>query len=198
MRSPHRISYYLVNGITAYRVITAPLLLVLLYLGQFNGFRWLLVVSFFTDAIDGFLARRFRVTSTFGTRLDSLGDDLTVVAGALGLLVVHPAYTKAHWPELALLVVLFLVESVMAVRRYGKMSGFHTYAAKAAAILQGVFLILSCFLSSPPDLLFHAAVIVTAFQLLEEIVLIRLLPQWETDVKGYWWVRERARRKPRN
>lgn len=198
MGTPHRISFYLINGITAYRVITAPLLLVLLYTGHFNWFRWLLVVSFFTDAIDGFLARRFRVTSTFGTRLDSLGDDLTVVAGALGLLVAHPAYVRAHWPELAALVMLFLIESGMALRRYGKMSGFHTYAAKAAAILQGVFLVLSCFLPTPPDPLFHAAVSVTALQLLEEIALIRLLPQWETDVKGYWWVRKRARRDPRN
>ena len=60
-------AYYMINGITLYRIITAPLLVVLLFKGEQELFKWLLGVSFFTDLIDGVLARTFKVTSILGT-----------------------------------------------------------------------------------------------------------------------------------
>jgi len=52
---PHRSHYYTVNAITLYRLLAAPVLLLLLLNGQLILFKWLLAVSFLTDAIDGYL-----------------------------------------------------------------------------------------------------------------------------------------------
>lgn len=190
----HQLSYYIINGITVYRVLMAPVLTVLLFTAHINWFRWLLVISFFTDSIDGFLARKFKVTSKFGSKLDSIGDDLTVFAAFIGLVVVHTDFVKAHWLPLATLFLLFLSEMAYAFSRYGKPTGFHTYFAKAAAILQGVFLILAFFITPPMSWLFYLTVSVTALQLIEELVLIRLLPQWTANVRGIWWVLRRLKR----
>ncbi|MGE5106263.1 MAG: CDP-alcohol phosphatidyltransferase family protein, partial [Sphingobacteriales bacterium] len=65
----HTLAYYAVNGITFYRIIAAPVLLVLLFAGQYILFTWLLGVSFFTDLIDGYLARKYKVSSVAGTKL---------------------------------------------------------------------------------------------------------------------------------
>ena len=92
--STHKPAYYVINGITIYRVIAALLLLLILLFKQYDLFKWLLVFSFFTDFIDGFLARKFRVTSIFGTRLDSIGDDLTIVAAIVGLIVIKSLFHK--------------------------------------------------------------------------------------------------------
>lgn len=184
----HRISYYIINGITMYRVVAAPVLMVLLFTGNINWFKWLLVVSFFTDSIDGFLARRYKVTSKYGTRLDSIGDDLTVFTATLGLIVVHPAFVKEQIFPLAFLFGIFLVQTSYALWRYGKPSGFHTYLAKLAAVLQGIFLILAFFLPQPISWLFYTAIIVTGIQLIEEIILVKLLPEWQGNVRGLWWV----------
>jgi CDP-diacylglycerol--glycerol-3-phosphate 3-phosphatidyltransferase len=62
----HRRSYYMVNAITLYRLIAAPFLLLLIINHNLEVFRWLLGLSFFTDAIDGYLARKYKVTSAFG------------------------------------------------------------------------------------------------------------------------------------
>ncbi len=67
--------YYIVNGITFYRTLTAPLLVFLIIYKQMDWFKWLLTLSFLTDAIDGFLARKFKVTSIAGAKLDSIGDE---------------------------------------------------------------------------------------------------------------------------
>src|SRR5687767_7798746 len=79
----------LVNLVTLYRIVTFPLLVYLVLMDELELFKWLLGISFLTDAVDGQLARRFNANSVLGAKLDSIGDDLTVAAGAFGL-----AYTR--------------------------------------------------------------------------------------------------------
>jgi phosphatidylglycerophosphate synthase len=181
-------SYYIINGITLYRVLAAPFLLYLIITGQVNLFKWLLAVSFFTDAIDGYLARKYKVVSIMGAKLDSIGDDLTVVAGVIGLFVLKTAFIKAEFTWLLLIFILFLVQVISALVRYRAVTSFHTYLAKLAAVCQGIFLILSFFMPEPSRLLFYIAVIITALDLIEEIVLTFLLPTWKANVRGLYWV----------
>ena len=184
----HKQAWYVINGITLYRVIAAPFLLVLLFTKHYEIFKWLLGVSFFTDMIDGYLARKFKVTSILGTKLDSIGDDLTVLVGLIALFVLKLEFIKQHIIILIILLALFLVQTTYAFIRYRKMTNFHTYLAKTAALLQGVFLILVFFTEEPSLILFYAATIVTMLELTEEIILVNSLPQWKANVKGIYWV----------
>lgn len=88
----HKRSYYIVNGITVYRLAATPFLLLLVYYGQFSLFKWLLALSFCTDMIDGYLARKFRVVSVFGAKMDSIADDLTVMVGCVGLFLLDKEF----------------------------------------------------------------------------------------------------------
>lgn len=168
--------------------MTAPLLLILLWRNELCWFKWLLAVSFFSDAIDGLIARRLHITSIAGARLDSIGDDLTVLVGIVGMLWLKWDFVVREKVILLTLCGLFIIQTGLALVRYGKQSSFHTLLAKAAAILQGSFLLLLFFLSHPPLMLFYIMAFVTALDLLEEIILVLLLPQWRSDVKGIWWI----------
>ena len=191
----HKRNYYLVNGITLYRVIAAPFLVFLIIDHRLDWFKWLLAISFFTDSIDGYLARRYKVVSVFGSRMDSIGDDLTIAAAVAGVIVLKPEFLKHEIIFVIILIALFTIQTILALIRYGKISSCHTYAAKLSAILQGVFLLLLFFLPEPVYVLFYITAIFTIFDLLEEIILVLLLPQWETNVKGLWWVMKRKRQK---
>ena len=176
-----------------YRLLAAPVLLYLIITRQADLFKWLLALSFFTDAIDGFLARRYKTVSIIGAKLDSIGDDLTVVAGVIGLFVLKPDFIKEELLWLVFIFILFLVQVISAFARYGAFTSYHTYVAKVAAISQGVFLILSFFMPGPSRLLFYIAVILTALDLAEEIILTLLLPKWKANVKGLYWVLKERR-----
>jgi len=184
----HKQAWYVINGVTLYRIIAAPFLLVLLFAKQYDIFKWLLGVSFFTDLIDGYLARKYKVTSILGTKLDSIGDDLTVLVAMIALFVLKLAFIKQQIITFIILLVLFLVQITYALIRYGKITSFHTYLAKTAALLQGVFLLLVFFTDEPNLILFYAAAIVTILELTEEIILVSLLQQWKANVKGIYWV----------
>lgn len=184
MRKP---GYYIINGITAYRLVASLLLAYLVYTRQVDIFKWMLAISFFTDAIDGFLARWFKVTSVMGARLDSIADDLTILMAVYGVIRLKPEFVQQELVLIIILLALLVIQMVMALVRYGKISSFHTYLAKIAAVLQGGFLILLFFLPEPPLTLFYIASAVTILEITEEMILVVLLPEWKINVHGLYW-----------
>jgi phosphatidylglycerophosphate synthase len=181
-------SYYFINAITLYRLLAAPVLVYLIFSGNILLFKWLLAFSFFTDLIDGFLARRYKVSSLLGARLDSIADDLTILAAIIGVFVFRFPFIKENFLLIGMLLLMYASQTIFALVKYGRISSFHTWLAKIAALLQGVFLILIFFLDSPPYLLFYTASVITFFDLLEEIILVYMLPNWQANVKGIYWV----------
>jgi phosphatidylglycerophosphate synthase len=187
-------SFYIVNGLTIYRLLSAPVLVLFAILNQPEIFKWLLALSFFTDGIDGTLARHYKVSSEYGSRLDSIADDLTIAAGLVGMAVFKPHLFQLALAPFLVLFLLFILQMILALVRYRRLTSFHTYGAKLAALLQGIFLIFLFFLPQPLYFLFYLALVVTGLELLEEIILIRLLPFWKADVKGLYWVLKSKRK----
>ena len=184
----HKPAYYLINAITLYRLVAAPLLVFLLIYNRPDIFKWMIAISFFTDAIDGYLARKFNVASIAGAKLDSIADDLTIVVAMAAVFVFKTEFVKEERIIFISLFALLIIQTLYALFRYGKISSFHTYMAKIAAVLQGSFFILLFFLPEPLYPLFYAAAIVTGLELLEELIITHFLPEWETNVKGIYWV----------
>jgi CDP-diacylglycerol--glycerol-3-phosphate 3-phosphatidyltransferase len=183
-------SYYIINGITLYRLIAAPFLVYLAFTHQFGLFKWLLMFSFFTDATDGYLARRYQINSVFGARVDSVADDLTIVAAIIGMYIQNSAFLLNEIVPILIIVALFLLQNALALVKYRKTTSFHTYLAKIAAVCQGIFLIIFFFLPQPVHWLFYATLILTGTDLVEEILLIWLLPYYRVNVKGLYWLKK--------
>lgn len=186
-------TYYVVNGITFYRLLAAPFLGILILNQQWELFRWLLAISFLTDAVDGWLARHYEVASIFGAKLDSIADDLTTLVAFIGMIVFNPAFIKKELIIFIVLLALFVLQITAALIRYMKMTSFHTYLAKIATILQGIFLLLFFFLPHPVYWLFYLTIIITGMELIEEFIMVLVLPNWRTDVKGLYWALEKKR-----
>lgn len=189
----------IVNLITLYRIVTFPLLVILVFTEDIEVFKWLLLASFSTDAIDGFLARRYQATSVLGAKLDSIGDDLTVLAAAIGLFVLHTNFVAMHKAVFIVLFALFLFQVAASFYRYRKISTFHTYLAKTAAVVTGIFLLSVFFLEEVSIPLFVMAAVITGMELIEEIILVFWLRDYRTNVKGLYWVlRENKAKKQQN
>ena len=185
-----RTSFYIVNAVTLYRTLAAPLLLYLLISNKLDTFAKFLVLSFFTDLIDGFLARKFKVTSIWGTRMDSIGDDLTVLMAVIGMIMYRFEFVMEHKMAFIILFCLFLIQISYSLIKYQKFTSFHTYLAKAGALLQGLFLIHIFIMPAPDLFLFYSAVIITGLDLTEEIAMVYILPVWTANVKGIFWLPE--------
>jgi len=84
---------------------------------------------------------------------------------------------------------------LIAYHKYGKATAFHTYLAKASAVLQSVFIVWSLFFS-PEYSLFYIMIGIGLLETFEEITLIFMYDNWASDVKGiYWAFRDKRRLK---
>ena len=153
-------------------------------------FQWLLLACLLSDILDGLIARMFHLSSPLGAFLDSTADMLMSIIAALGLFAFQKEFLAAHFAPLAVVVTLHIVEMLAALVRYGKLSSFHTLLVRAAAYLQGIF-IMSLFLWGYWAGIFYAMVAISVLAYAEEFVLLYVLPKWTPDVRGLYWVLRR-------
>lgn len=186
-------NYNIADWFSFYRIAAAPFLLILLWLDNRELFTWLLLISYCTDMIDGFLARKLKIASARGSQLDSLGDQLTFLIGLAGLLSFEYNFIKQNYIIILIALIPYIIQLLIAYRKYGKATSFHTYMAKLSAFIQGVF-ILSALFFSPIYWLFYFMIALGLLETLEEIILIFMHKKWASDVKGIYWVLYKKRK----
>jgi len=186
-------NYNIADWFSFYRVIAAPFLVLLLWLDERQLFAWFLLISYSTDAIDGYLARKLKITSPRGSQLDSFGDQITLVVGLIGLLVFETEFIKNNILLISIAFVPYIIQMIFAYFKYGKATAFHTYFAKLSAIIQSAFILYALFFA-PNYTLFYIMIVFGLLETFEEITLIFMYDNWASDVKGiYWALRDKRR-----
>ena len=109
---------HLPNALTVARLVVVPIFVVVI-LRSGDGHSWPAAILFLaagvTDQIDGFLARRWHVESSFGKVADPLADRLLIDAAVIGLWWVG----RLPWIALAIPArdILLIVATPLAVGR---------------------------------------------------------------------------------
>lgn len=188
-------NFNIADWFSFYRIAAAPFLLLILWVGDREIFTWLLLVSYSTDAIDGFLARKLKITSARGSQLDFFGDQITFSVGLIGVLIFEYNFIKEHTFFIILVLVPYVIQMIIAFIKYGKATAFHTYLAKLSAVVQGVFILWLLFFG-PIYWLFYIMIVLGLLETIEEITLIFMYDNWVAGVKGiYWAIRDKRRLK---
>ena len=186
-------NFNIADWFSFYRILAVPLLVALIWLGERNIFTWFLLISYSTDAIDGFLARRLKITSARGSQLDSIGDQITLVVGLIGLLVFENEFMMTNYVLIFIVFIPYILQMILAFYKYGKATAFHTYLAKSSALLQGVFILFTLFFT-PVYWLFYLMIVIGVLETIEEITLIYMYDKWVDNVKGIYWALKDERR----
>ncbi len=191
-------NYNVADWLSFYRIAAAPFLIVIVLLNEREIFTWLLLISYCTDAVDGFIARKLEISSPRGSQLDSMGDQITLVIGLIGLFVFETTFIKENIILISIAFMPYIIQMVIAYLKYGKATAFHTYLAKLSAIMQSIFILWSLFFS-PDYVLFYIMIGIGLLETFEEIVLIYMYDNWASDVKGiYWAYRDKRRARKEN
>lgn len=178
--------------LSIFRVFAAGVLLILAYKGFRTAFSWLLVVGLITDALDGYIARKRNNTTEHGAHLDSAGDATIFLGAAIGVVLFETTFFEQHIILIVIAIGLYFIQLGLAYWRYGQSSSFHTYSAKTAAVVQGIFLVCTSFFG-PWEWLFYVAVIISVLETVEEIILIFIFKEPVTNVKGLYWVQKEGK-----
>ena len=117
----NRLGLNLPNFISLSRLLLVPLQIWLIYAGRYGLAFWILVAAGISDALDGFIAKRFDRRTPLGALLDPVADKAMLISVYVMLGVAHQL-----WTWLVILVVLrdvmivcgFLLVQVFAVAKY--------------------------------------------------------------------------------
>ena len=189
--------YNIADWFSFYRIFSAPFLLLFIWLDYRLIFTWLLLISYSTDAIDGYLARKLEITSPRGSQLDSFGDQITLTVGLIGLYIFETDFIKTNLVLIAIVFIPYIIQMLIAYFKYGKATAFHTYFAKLSAVLQSAFILFSLFFY-PEYTLFYIMIAIGLLETFEEITLIFMYNKWTSDVKGIYWALRDKRRLKKN
>lgn len=176
-----------------YRIFAVPILVTFIWLGERELFSWFMLISYSTDAIDGYLARKLKISSARGSQLDSYGDQLTLIIALFGLIIFEYEFMRDNFILILVAFVPYIIQMLIALKKYGKATAFHTYLAKLSAIVQAAFVLWILFFG-PVYWLFYTMIILGVIETIEEITLIFMYDNWVEGVKGIYWAKRDPRR----
>lgn len=123
------------NKLTISRVVMIPLFVLFFYL-NFKGHYFcslaVFAIASFTDFLDGYLARKYKLVTNLGKFLDPVADKV-LVASAMIIMLTQPFFFTAYLGDWALICAGCCVAVIMA--RELIVSGFRMVAADARVVI---------------------------------------------------------------
>ena len=127
--------------LTFYRLVAAPVAVWMAFEGHRDGFFILIIISLFTDLIDGPLARWLGQETRFGAKLDTVADSCTLLVGLLGLYLFEVQNLRPEFPWIFLFLVSYAAAALASVFKFGVLPAYHLYSSKTAAFCTALFFI---------------------------------------------------------
>jgi len=170
------------NLVSMIRILIAPLLFVFAFLGMETWFLGALLFSGLTDVVDGFLARKFNMITPLGAHLDSWGDFTIYSTMAACAWILWPEITQRELLYYALILFSFLLPALVGLIKFGRVTGYHTWAVKIAVVVTFVgYVALYAEIASWPFMLASGLCVIAG---LEEILITFILREERTDVRS--------------
>ena len=175
------------NIISLYRIIIFPFILWLIIDGNEKLFSIFITISLVSDILDGMIARIFRMQTKMGAKLDSWADMGTYILAFTAIYLFKWEEVRPH----ALMIIVFAVVTVLSYLvvfiKFKGLIGMHTYMFKLTGYFQGAF-IVSLFLWGFYVFPYYFCLIWGTIACIEEIIIMLLLKQPRSNVKGLYWV----------
>ena len=184
MNLENREIYNWPNLISFIRVLLAPVLLLLAFCQQSGWFMVLVLVSEFTDVLDGFLARRLNQITHLGSHLDSWGDFLIYLVLAISAWIMWPQIVRREVLYVLIVVLSFTLPVLVGLIKFGKLTSYHTWGVRVAVVL-AVFGYILLFMQWF-DWLFRFAALLCLLAAAEQIAITLIMPQQHEDVRSLW------------
>jgi CDP-diacylglycerol--glycerol-3-phosphate 3-phosphatidyltransferase len=171
-------------ALTIFRICSAPVLMVLAYLGYERYFLGLAIAALLSDVLDGAIARRLGASSETGRLLDSWADLLIALVAFAGATLLWPDTMRREAGFLALILTALVVPNAWGLLRFRRLLGYHTISAKGS----GVFLAVSTLLlfTGLTPVPFRVAAFIELAVAAEYIAISLILPDWTGEMKSVW------------
>jgi CDP-diacylglycerol--glycerol-3-phosphate 3-phosphatidyltransferase len=165
----------------------APVILYFIISGHENLFAIFLVINLLTDVIDGYIARRFKMETEIGARLDAFADYFTYILVFIGLFVFKLDELKPYLVSAIIFVSMLVLTVIVSVIKFRKFHSYHTVIEKSGGYVQALFFI-GLFTIGFIGPLYYFMIVFGILGAIETIAIDILIPEMRSDILGLYWV----------
>lgn len=159
------------NLLTALRLLLLPVLWGLALLKWPVPLAIGMIISFLTDTLDGFVARRFNVISAFGSKFDSLADNLLIPSTVIWLVILRPEVLTDHPILCAVAVATYGSSLLVGWIKFRRFANLHLYSKKTAGVLSYAFIVHALLAGRYNAWLFYIAISLFILASVEGLIL---------------------------
>jgi len=159
----------------------------LIFSDKENLFAVFITISLLTDFLDGLIARRFKMQTNIGAKLDSWADFGTYILAFIAIGLFKWQLIKPHSLMLFVFAAIMVFSYALVFVKFKALIGLHTYMFKVTGYLQGGF-IVSLFLSGFYLLPYYICLAWGTLACIEEIIIILILKEPMMNVRGLYWI----------
>ena len=114
------------NALSLFRILCAPVLVMLAVDGQRPGVVVVFVLMTISDWVDGRVARQFNQRSDIGPRIDSIADLLMYVTLLVSAVILDGERLISEWPWIVAPFAAYLTAGMLSVAKFGRWPHHHT------------------------------------------------------------------------
>lgn len=178
---------YLPNLLSVARIVFAGLLLI----NQQPLFSICYLMCGLTDVLDGFIARKYHLQTTLGSKLDSLGDFVFFV---IVLFLYFKTRSYPAWIIYGIVIVASIrfFHLILTKVKFAQWGMLHTLSNK----MTGFALFFLCFavftFGDVPEYVWVVTFLLALFSSIEETIIVWCSSSYEPDPKGFFTVSHRS------
>jgi len=177
------------NILSVYRLCSMPFILLIALLGYQKIFFLLFLINQITDILDGYIARRYNLTSQIGALLDSWADIGSYLLALAGIVLFHNELL--HEPYVYWIVsylAIYLSGLGIAYIKFKTLSiGLHLYSSKLNGYIL-VFFLLVLFSAGLFVPLFYLSIFLGILTEIECVLALIILKTPIQNAKGIFWL----------
>ncbi len=175
------------NILSFYRLLSSPFVLYYALSRNESIYVILLVINLVTDAMDGIIARMFKLETEFGAKLDAYADIGMYITAIIGVIMFKSNDLSPHYISLFTFIFVFIVPKIISLSRFKKLPSLHLYSSKIGGYMQGAFffvLFVFCFNS----IFYYITIVFGILTFIEQIIIVLIMSELKSNVKGLYWI----------
>lgn len=171
------------NVLSLLRLLSVPVLwaLALMDMPRYVGIG--LLLAGLSDALDGFIARRWSIATAYGSRLDSLADMSVLVSTVFWVVLLMPGIIFDHKLLVSVWVTLEALAILVGWIKFRRIANLHLYSSKAAGVVAYAF-VITAFIFGYNETLFYVALAVLVVASVEALTLELLCSSVDEHMKS--------------
>lgn len=169
---------------TVSRFILCLICYPLAYYGQKEAFLIVLLLAVLTDALDGYVARKYGQITEYGAKLDTYADQFLLLSSAYWVYAFFPGILE--WLTVPFFFIgWIIINNIISLYKHSRLANFHLYTAKAASgFLQ--FCILWTIAFGFNENIFWLSMFLILLAEIEISLVVLLMKKPKTNMKSYF------------